>query len=357
MTLSGTPTKPAGSKAGPLYVAGVVATLIFHLVLAGALLGAGAASETPQTVEQTTPEGPLRRSVHAEVRPHRRRTIEGPWHRTGGFTEQRFDRRVAILATTRRPAGSEINQPFRSLAYAPGRRGISAGWNRSRRGLAYLPRDEEALEAMLIPKLGGKKADPRKLPKLLKYEQPEKFEDAINIKNAVEEAKDLKKARRKKKAELDRRRKKRPSLGELIDAPVDDDPRKRAVQLDSIIGAKHGSVHGQGTEGKAGDVYLGKIERSLRRSFVVPVFLTDAELKKLRVDVKIIMIDDKGHVKKYRVTRKSGNSAYDGAALDAIRRYVPSEGGSKNLPPPPPEMLDLINRRGVLLRLEGRKLN
>ncbi len=89
---------------------------------------------------------------------------------------------------------------------------------------------------------------------------------------------------------------------------------------------------------------------------MVPVFLTEEELKRLRVAVKIIKIDAKGRVLKYRVSRKSGNAAYDGAAVDAIRRYVPAEGGSKSLPAPPPEMLDLVNRRGVLVKLEGRKL-
>lgn len=344
------------SKGGPLYLAGAAATLLFHLVLGGVLFAAGTATDAPKTVEQVTPEGPRRRNIQAESRPHKRRQIEGPWHRAAGFSEARFDRRLAILATTRRAADAEINYPFRSLTYAEGRRGRAAGWSRERRGLDFPPRDDEVLVAMLIPKLGNMKADPRKLPKLVKYEQPDKFEDAVNIREETAETKKLKKAARRKKAELDRKRKKRPSLGELIDAPEDDDPRKRAVQLDSIIGVGHGSVHGSGTEGKAGDVYLGQVERSLRQSFVVPVFLTEAELKRLRVDIMIIQIDDKGRIKKYRVSRKSGNSAFDGAALDAIRRYVPSEGGSKTLPAPPPEMLDLVNRRGVLVKLEGRKL-
>jgi len=349
-------TSSARSRSGPLHAAGAAASLLFHLILAGVLFAAGAASDAPATSEQRVPDGPRRRGGRDEARRHKRRPIEGPWHRAAGFSEQRFDRRVAILATTRRAAVPEINYPFRSLTYGPGRRGRAAGWNRDRRGLDFPPREEEVLQAMLIPKLGAKKADPKKLPRLVKYEQPEKFEDAVNIENEIEEAVELKKDRKRKKAELDRRRRKRPSLGELIDAPEDDDPRKRAVQLDSIIGVKHGSVHGRGTEGRAGDVYLGKVEQSLRRSFVVPVFLTEEELKRLRVDVKIIRIDQGGRVKKYRVARRSGNSAYDGAALDAIRRYVPSEGGSKTLPAPPLEMLELINRRGILVKLEGRKL-
>ncbi|MFH1529121.1 MAG: TonB C-terminal domain-containing protein [Pseudomonadota bacterium] len=356
--MTGAPTATAGSRTGPLYAAGLGATLLFHIALGGVLFAAGGATENPTgTVEQRIPDGPRRRGVQTEVRPHKRRTIEGPWHRAAGFTEERFDRRVALLATTRRQVAQEINHPFRSLTYGAGRRGRAAGWNRDRRGLDFPPRDEEVLVAMLIPRLGGKKAEPKELPRLVKYEQPEKFEDAVNIReNTPEEAKELKKAAKQKKAELDKRRKKRPSLTDLIDAPEDDDPRKRAVQLDSIIGVNHGSVHGVGTEGKAGDVYLGQIERNIRLSFIVPVFLTEEELKRLKVDVMITRIDEKGHVLSYRVTRKSGNPAYDGAAIDAIRRFVPAEGGSKTLPAPPPEMLDLINRRGVLVKLEGSKL-
>ena len=198
----------AGIRSVPLYVAGALATLLFHLVLGGVLFAAGTASETPKTVEQIEPEGPRRRGVHAEARPHKRRQIEGPWHRAAGFSEQRFDRRVAILATTRRAADAEINYPFRSLTYGPGRRGRAAGWTRERRGLDFPPRENEVLEAMLIPKLGGKKVDPRKLPKLVKYEQPEKHEDAVNIRMETAEKKKLKKAARRKKAELDRKRKK-----------------------------------------------------------------------------------------------------------------------------------------------------
>ncbi len=349
-------TQAGGPKPGPLYAAGAAATVIFHLILGGVLFAAGTATEPRGTVEQAAPSGPHRRGMQAEERRHKRRQIEGPWHRAAGFTEERFDRRVALLATTRRAADAEVNYPFRSLTYAEGRRGRAAGWSRERRGLDFPPRDDEVLVAMLIPRLGDKKADPHKLPKLVKYEQPEKYADAVNIREDTKDTEELKKAARRKKAELDRKRKKRPSLGELIEAPEDDDPRKRAVQLDSIIGVRHGSVHGSGVEGKAGDVYLGSVERSLRLSFVVPVFLTEEELKRLRVDVMIVQIDERGRVKKYRVTRKSGNAAYDGAALDAIRHFVPAEGGSKTLPAPPPEMLELVNRRGVLVKLEGRKM-
>ena len=353
-----TPWTGEAARNGPLYAAGAAVTLLIHLALGGVLLAAGSASNVSRTPEQVkvTPDAPRRRGAHSETHHQRGRTVEGPWHRAAGFTEQRLGRRVAVLATSRRAADSEINFPFRSLTWTEGRRGLAKGWSRDRRGLDFGPRDAEILEAMLVPKLGRMKADPKKLPRLVKYEQPEKFEDGVNILKDYAVPKEIKKDRRHEKARLDKRRKKRASLGDLIDAPEDDDPRKRPQMLDSIIGVEGGSVHGSGVEGRAGDVYLGRLERSLRQSFVVPVFLTEEELKRLRVDVKIIKIDAQGHVLQYRVSRKSGNNAYDGAALGAIRRYVPSEGGSKSFPVPPAEMLDLINRRGVLVKLEGRKI-
>jgi hypothetical protein len=79
-------------------------------------------------------------------------------------------------------------------------------------------------------------------------------------------------------------------------------------------------------------------------------------LKKLVVDIEIRQMDGKGYILAYTLRRNSKSSAFDSAALEAIRRFVPSEGGTRKLPEPDAEMLNLINRRGVLVRLEGRKL-
>lgn len=355
---TGRPPGRMVSREGALVAAGAAVTTLFHLFLGVLLFAAGTASRAAPLpeVREEDPAAPARRGRQAETGARKRRHLEGPWHRGVALGEERFDRRLALLATSRRTADQAVNFPFRSLACAEGRRGSGAGLSQLRRGLDFGHREDEVLQAMLIPALGLKKDARGELPRLVKYEQPEKFENAVNIGAENPTPVELRKADRAKKEELDRRRKKKPTLGELLDAPEDDDPRKRASQLSEIIGRVDGSVHGSGSEGQAGDVYLGRIEMSLRQSFVVPVFLTEDELQKLRVDVMIVRLDASGHVLEYRVSRKSGSPAFDGAALDAVRRFVPAEGGSKVFPEPPADMLDLINRRGVLVRLEGRKL-
>jgi outer membrane biosynthesis protein TonB len=211
------------------------------------------------------------------------------------------------------------------------------------------------LQAMLIPRLGMKEQDPDKLPKILKYEQPDKVEEAVNISNDQEKPKELPKAMKKKDAELDKKRVKK-SLSELMDAPEEEDPRARPTMLSEMIGREDGSTYGEGTQAREGEVYLGKLEMRLRQSFRVPVFLTDEELKRLKVEIKILEMDDRGRIIRYRVMVRSGTPGFDGAALDAIRRFVPSEGGQDSFDSPPPELLQMINARGVLLKLEGRKL-
>ena len=210
---------------------------------------------------------------------------------------------------------------------------------------------------MLIPKLGKKAANKYHLPRLTKYEQPERMEDGINISKENVNAEELKyKDHKHRKAQYDRKRKKKPSLADLIDAPDDDDPRARASQLEDIVGVETGSVHGRGSEGTAGNAYLATVQTAIQRNFNVPVFLSRDELAKLVVDIEIRQMNSRGMVLAYKLRKGSSSSAFNSAALEAIRRFVPAEGGSRALPAPDLEMLSHINKRGILVRLEGRKL-
>ena len=94
----------------------------------------------------------------------------------------------------------------------------------------------------------------------------------------------------------------------------------------------------------------------MRRAFNVPVFLSRDELKKLVVEVLIQQMDADGKIVSYQIRRESSSGAFNSAAIEAVKRFVPEEGGSKTFPQPDSEMLNLINQRGVLIRLEGRKL-
>lgn len=210
----------------------------------------------------------------------------------------------------------------------------------------------DLLEVALIPALGLKEPDPRQLPELVKYEQPETVQDGINIKNKKVEPKKIpRKENLPKPAEVDKRRKAN-SLDDLL-APRDDDPRKRASQLDRIIGTSRGSVHGSGATAKAGDPELAKLQRELQRRIVVPQMIPDAELRKLRFKFKLKLNAD-GTVEEFSVLRKSKSSQFNTAARAAIMRFMPRQGGTSRLPNIPDELRLNINAGHFHFVIDGR---
>jgi hypothetical protein len=348
----------AGSKQDSrAWIAGVVWCVAFHFVLGGLLFGAATSGKSSEASQAAQGESPRRRAAFGESALRDRRPLEGPYPRLRGFVESRVVRREILDVRGRRRQFDGNVHPYRFLELSRGRRTAERARKHDDRGIDFGPADEQILMAMLIPKLGMKKADKYHLPRLTKYEQPERMEDGINISRENLDAKELKrKAHKRKKAEYDRKRKKNPSLADLIDAPEDDDPRARASQLEEIVGVATGSVHGRGTEGTEGNAYLAKVQTAIQRSFNVPVFLSREDLAKLVVDIEVRQMDGRGRILAYKLRKQSSSGAFNSAALEAIRRFVPSEGGSKTLPAPDTEMLSHINKRGILVRLEGRKL-
>lgn len=211
--------------------------------------------------------------------------------------------------------------------------------------------DVGMIEATIIPQLGF--AEPKvALPKLVKYEQPEKIEEAVNVATEpVRKVKVPEKDVRAKKAEVDRKR--TDSLSDILGAPEDDDPRKRPTQLSRIVGSPDGSVHGSGTEFRAGNVYAGKVSLALRQQFTVPPFLTDADLKRLRVRIKVAKMDAAGQILRYQIIEDSSDSRFNAAALQAVRRFAPKDGGSAYLPAPDEKTLAFINQHGMVIDLDG----
>ncbi len=343
------------------WIAGGVVTVVVHVLLFGLLYSAMAAAPPPLPEKTEVPEVkvqlPRRRGAFGPARMGNRRYVDGLIPRKDPIPGMRYGRRDILSFPKRREADSSVGRTYRNIQPAPGRRFVTRMKQHGPRAIDWGPADGTILQAMLIPKLGGKEFDPKKLPKLTKYEQPEKKEAGVNVTQDNPDGEAIKhKSFEKKKAQVDRRRKKRPTLGALMDAPEDDDPRARATQLSEIVGQKDGSVHGSALTGRAGDIYLGKVTNSVRRSFKVPVFLTAEELKKLVVEIEIRRMDKNGSIVAYTIRRKSNNEAFNGAAIEAVKRFAPSEGGSSKLPEPSPEMLDHINRRGILIRLEGKQL-
>ena len=213
---------------------------------------------------------------------------------------------------------------------------------------------ETVLEAMVVPRLGHAKPTKKKLPRHYKYEQPKKHEVSVNVTKKNKVTKKLKKAPKTKKAQVDKRRKKSKDLASLLNAPEENDPRKRAAKLDKIVGLNSGSVYGRGTEKKAGDPYVAKVKIAIERRFPRPQSMTKKQLRLLKVVVRIQAIAPNGTIRSYRIIRKSGNRLYDNAALAAIKKFVPKEGGTARLPKPSAADLARIHGHPIDMTLRPR---
>ena len=338
---------------------GIASSALFHVVLAILLTAAATSNPVAVTAEEDTTNraSPIRRrAAFGEQALAARRSLEGPYPRLAGYGEVSCPRRKGLIISGRRLAEEESWYPYRNLELSRGRRGVAGTRLHKSRGIDFGSSDETILKAMVIPRLGKKQLEKYRLPRLTKYEQPERIAAGINIRKLNPDHTPIKhKADKHRKAQIDRRSKK-PSLSELLDAPDDDDPRRRPTRLDDIVGVATGSVHGTGSVETEGNIYLGKVESAIRRSFAVPVFMSPEDLKKSKVDIEIRQMNAQGQVLSYRLRRSSDSSAFNSAALEAIKRFAPSEGGNKKLPTPPAAMLVLINEKHILIRLDGGKL-
>ncbi|MGM0574471.1 MAG: TonB C-terminal domain-containing protein [Myxococcota bacterium] len=213
----------------------------------------------------------------------------------------------------------------------------------------------EVLEAALMPALGSQQPDPGELPELQTYEQPEVVEDAVNLEESKKPEEVVKEGRKPREAHRDP--KSEEDLQDILKDFEEDDPRKRATRLDEIIGHEEGEVGGQGAEARAGNIYAAKVSRAVRKVFTVPPFLDEGELKNLRVRVRVTRMSHDGEIVSYRVVEDSDSRAFNDAAVDAVRRFVPSEGGSKELPAPDPDVLRWINTKGMRIDLDGRYMS
>jgi TonB family protein len=223
-----------------------------------------------------------------------------------------------------------------------------------RRGPDEVPMgtDVGVVEASVVPMLGLAELKPGELPKLTKYEQAEKVEEAVNLDRDDPDRRppplmDV----RPKKAEVDRKRK--GGLASILGAPEDDDPRRRPTALERIVGQRDGSTYGSGTEWKEGNVYAGKVGVALRQQFTVPPFLSEAELRRLRVRIRVTRMTAAGQVTSFEVVERSGNPGFDTAATQAVQRFAPRDGGGAYLPAPDEKTLEYINRNGMLIDLDG----
>ncbi len=88
------------------------------------------------------------------------------------------------------------------------------------------------------------------------------------------------------------------------------------------VGDPNGSPYGDSTEGQQGDIYLTEIYNRIRANYVIPDIINEKQRKDLRAIV-IIYIDAAGKVIKTEFEKKSGNTHFDNALLNAIKKSSP----------------------------------
>lgn len=214
--------------------------------------------------------------------------------------------------------------------------------------------DSGVIEASIIPRLGLAQPTPGQLPRFLKYEQAAQTEEAVNIDKENDKNKEIEnKAVKPKDAEVDRRRKKMDLGAILGKAPEDDDPRARPTALDKIVGNSAGSVYGSGTEAKEGSLYAAQVGEAIKLQFTVPPFLSDAQLKKAKVRIKVSKINAAGQILAFEILDKSPEESFNNAAMHAIKRFSQKDGGNAFLPSPDAKTLELVNSRGMVIDLDG----
>ncbi len=216
---------------------------------------------------------------------------------------------------------------------------------------AYL--DAEIIEVK-IAKLGSIEQDPKKLPEIQQYEEPEKIEEAVNVEQEVVEVKPLPlQDFMRKKAELDKKwKKRRQKVDNLFN--VDDDPRAKPTAFENIVGRNDGDVYGKGVDANKLDTYFGRASLEIHKVFHVPSSIGREDLKKQSTMVVITKMSADGEILAYRVRQSATNKTYNLAAEATLKQFMPGEGGRLRLPPPDQEVLDFVNTKGVIIDLNGR---
>ncbi len=220
------------------------------------------------------------------------------------------------------------------------------------------PKLEATITVLKVAALGSVEQDPKKLPELQKVEQPEKVEVAVNIDKVNPEPQQKLTFQDfvRKKAQLDKlRRKKVDPFKQVLQD--DDDPRKRPTIFEKMVGNLDGDVMGQGSEQDPRDTYMARVSFELMKAFAVPTSIPPEQLKTLVVEVIITEVSPEGGIVGYKLKRKSPVQAFTLSAEATLKQFMASEGGRKRLPPPPPDVLQFVNKRGFVAEFNGKLLS
>lgn len=220
-----------------------------------------------------------------------------------------------------------------------------------------IPECEPDLEPQVIElkiaRLGMVEPDPTKLPEIQKYEEPELEEVAVNVEQEPDKTQPLpRQAFMRRKEQLDRRRQRRRKVKNMFN--LDDDPRARATAFERIVGRQDGNPYGRGVDQEKFDTYFGKLAFELHRVFNPPTSLSRREIRKQLVRVKLTAMNSDGTIVSYRIMRRARHRGFTMAGEAALRMFMPAEGGQLRLPRPDAAILEFVNKRGIIIDLDGR---
>lgn len=105
------------------------------------------------------------------------------------------------------------------------------------------------------------------------------------------------------------------------------------------IGDPNGSPLGDSMEGQQGDIYLTEIYNRIKSNYIIPDIISEKQRKELRAII-VIYIDSNGKLIKYEFEKRSGNSHFDNALINAINRSSPFK-------PPPKERAKIYKTEGI----------
>ena len=74
---------------------------------------------------------------------------------------------------------------------------------------------------------------------------------------------------------------------------------------------------------------------------------------RLRVRVKVTKMSAAGQILAFEIVESATDARFTTAAIAAIKRFAPADGGMVYLPAPDSQTLDYINSRGMVIDLDG----
>ncbi len=178
-----------------------------------------------------------------------------------------------------------------------------------------VPRSEK-----IMPRISGDRAEPKK-------------EITINTENTEDtkpSEKNIKQEEKKKEDEFSKR---------LLSSINKVKKMVNAKDNSPPAGDPDGSPSGDATEGQQGDIYLTEIYNKIKNNYAIPDIINEKQRKELRAIV-VIYIDSSGKLVKTEFEKKSGNSHFDNALLNAIKKASPFK-------PPPKERAKTYRNDGI----------